>query len=179
MKQPQAHRSGFYNSSLYSVGVRAGSRVFSWRVYSCVCYVLFSMCACVAVSNVCTRAEGDGVGCRAWIGNAYTANLANRLPVVRVTTVARCRCPRTRNCGSCTSLLMPTLISPSFQWYRMSLMVYPTPETCQTHRTLSLTLRSIMFSSRWWRWNTRVLTARLSWAESSDSVNLVVAQYGW
>ncbi|CAH2210831.1 jg23703 [Pararge aegeria aegeria] len=33
------------------------------------------VCASVAVSFVCTRAEGDGVGCRAWMDNAWTAGV--------------------------------------------------------------------------------------------------------
>lgn len=37
-----------------------------------------------------------------------------RLPVVRLITVALCLCPSTRNCGSSTSLLMPTLFNPEF-----------------------------------------------------------------
>lgn len=48
------------------------------------------------------------------------------LPVDRLITVALCLCPSTRNCGSSTSLLMPTLLEPEFHLQRISRIVYPT-----------------------------------------------------
>ena len=40
--------------------------------------------------------------------------------------VCRCLCPSTRNCGSSTSLEMPTDCRPEFHLYRISRIVYPT-----------------------------------------------------
>lgn len=130
-------------------GKSGGSREFDFTrlVVRLSCHVV-SVCACVAISIVCTRSEGDGVGGGDMDVLCWDTGYCDRLPVVSVTTLARCRWPSTRNCGSCTSLLIPTLFTPSFQWYRMSLIVYPTPETCQTHKTLSLTLLRIAFPSR-------------------------------
>lgn len=128
------------SSSRHSVCVRAGeSRARIVAVLSCVVVSCQRMCLCRGIDRLHT-----GWGRRGrWRSDEQTVldSAHVMLPVVSVTTVARCRCPSTRNWGSCTSLLIPTLVCPSFQWYRMSLIVYPTPETCQTHKTLSLTLR--------------------------------------
>lgn len=89
---------------------------------------------------VVSRARWEGGGARRgrarWGGRRYYL-LQRSLPVVRATTVARCRWPSTRNCGNCTSLLMPTLDAPSFQTYSMSVIVYPTPGTCQTQNAIT------------------------------------------
>lgn len=45
------------------------------------------------------------------------------LPVDRFTSVSLWRCPRTLNCGSSTSLLMPTDLWPAFHLYRISRIV--------------------------------------------------------
>lgn len=112
--------------------------------------IVVSCLACVLVSRYRSSAHElreTGFGGGAMDGQCWDSRRCDWLPVLSVTTVARCRWPSTRNCGSCTSLLIPTLDNPSFQWYRISLIVYPTPETCQTHKTLSLTLRSIAYPS--------------------------------
>lgn len=107
---------GFATRADTRSGLERGSREPNSRVSSCDCCVMFSVCASVAVSIVCTRAEGDGVGGGAMDGQCWDSRRCDWLPVVSVTTVARCRWPSTRNCGSCTSLLIPTLDNPSFQW---------------------------------------------------------------
>ena len=61
-------------------------------------------------------------------------NLTNTLPVVKLISTARCRWPRTLNCGRETSPLTLTLVGPSFHLYRMSLIVYPT-ENRETPRS--------------------------------------------
>lgn len=56
------------------------------------------------------------------------------LPVLRLIMVALCRWPSTRNCGSSTALLMPTLFGPEFHLYWISLIVYPTNPAARTDK---------------------------------------------
>lgn len=46
-----------------------------------------------------------------------------QVPVVRLISMARCRCPNTLNWGSDTSLETPTEFGPSFHLYRISRIV--------------------------------------------------------
>lgn len=64
------------------------------------------------------------------------------LPVVRLISIARCRCPRTLNWGRETSLLTPTLFGPSFHLYRISRIVYPTVNKIENPLVLIHTYRN-------------------------------------